>query len=122
MELRYLLLSLFVKKVENFFSSSNEGGKGQYYKDYININIKSKKLYPKCEEGTYVSPHLEYASGYATNASKNTKTSPVVIMCRVNPNFIRIPEGQGNKENIWITDGTRNTIRPYRILINKNNN
>ena len=29
---------------------------------------------------------------------------------------------QGNKENIWITDGTRNTIRPYRILINKNNN
>ena len=110
------------EKGGKFFSSSKEGAKGQVYQHSININIKSKKLYPKCGEGTYVSPHLEYASGYATNASKNTKTSPVVIMCRVNPNFIRIPEGQGNKENIWITDGTRNTIRPYRILINKNNN
>ena len=37
-------------------------------------------------------------------------------MCRVNPKEIRIPEGQ-DIEKIWVTDGTRNTIRPYRILV-----
>lgn len=42
-------------------------------------------------------------------------------MCRVNPNRIRIPQGIYEKEE-WITDGTRNTIRPYRILININKN
>ena len=40
-------------------------------------------------------------------------------MCRVNPNKIRIPQGEYEKKE-WITDGTRNTIRPYRILININ--
>ena len=38
-------------------------------------------------------------------------------MCRVNPNKVRIPNPK-----IWITDGTRNDIRPYRILINLKNN
>ena len=37
-------------------------------------------------------------------------------MCRVNPNKIRIPQGLYEK-NEWITDGTRESIRPYRILI-----
>ena len=35
-------------------------------------------------------------------------------MCRVNPNLIRIPEKYSKDE--WITDGTRNSIRPYRLL------
>ena len=38
-------------------------------------------------------------------------------MCRVNPNNVRIPHPR-----IWITDGTRNDIRPYRILIDLNKN
>ena len=37
-------------------------------------------------------------------------------MCRVNPNKIRIPKG-AYEEIDWITDGTRNTIRLYRILV-----
>ena len=37
-------------------------------------------------------------------------------MCRVNPSKIRIPKGQYEKDE-WITDGTRETIRPYRILV-----
>ena len=40
-------------------------------------------------------------------------------MCRVNPKKIRIPKGEFEK-NEYITDGTRNTIRPYRILVNLN--
>ena len=40
-------------------------------------------------------------------------------MCRVNPNQIRISETYS--ENEWITDGTKGTIRPYRLLYNLNN-
>ena len=94
-----------------FFSSYKDGGKGQKCKDYDNINILSKHLYPKCGEGTYCSPHLKYAEIY---------TKGVIIMCRVNPKLMRVPSGKYSRDE-WITDGTRNTIRPYRLLykINK---
>ena len=39
-------------------------------------------------------------------------------MCRINPNLLRIPQ---NNDNIWITNGKRDSIRPYRILIYKYN-
>ena len=103
------------KKGGKFYSTSKEGAKLQALKDNENINEKSKHLYPNCGEGTYVSPLLDYANGYA-----NSKL-PVVIMCRVNPKLIRIPKGKYEKKE-WITDGTRNSIRPYRILIKEKNN
>ena len=86
-----------------FYSTVEEGATGQHYKGYFNTNIKSKDSFPKCGIGAYASPYLEEANEYSTGA---------VIMCRVNPYKVRIPE-----ERIWITDGTRNSIRPYRILI-----
>jgi hypothetical protein len=104
------------EKGGKFYSTYKEGAKRQALKDKENINPKSKNLYPKCEEGTYVSPLLDYANYYA-----NSTKSPVVIMCRVNPELIRIPKGQYEKKE-WITDGTRNSIRPYRILIKEKNN
>ena len=99
------------KKGGKFYSTSKEGAKLQALKDNKNVNDKSKHLYPECGEGTYVSPLLDYANYYA-----NYSKSPVVIMCRVNPELIRIPKGKYEKKE-WITDGTRNSIRPYRILI-----
>ena len=92
-----------------FFSTIKEGATRQKCKDDINVNESSKGRYQKCGEGTYSSPHLEYAEGYGG----------VIIMCRVNPRLMRIPSKFGKIE--WITDGTRNTIRPYRIIyrINK---
>ena len=53
----------------------------------------------------------------------NITNNGVIIMCRINPSLIRIPKGQYQNDE-WITDGTRNTIRPYRLLykLNKNNN
>jgi hypothetical protein len=93
-----------------FFSTIKEAP-GQKCKDYLNVNEKSQKLYKICGEGAYVSPLLKYASGYGR----------VIIMCRVNPNKIRIPKGEFEKKE-YITDGTRNTIRPYRILLNINSN
>ena len=91
----------------------------------------SKLKYPICEEGAYCSPHLKYADDYA-HKSKNS----VIIMCRVNPslNFfhwqiidyiindkriIRIPKGKYQNDE-WITDGTKNSIRPYRLLYKLN--
>ena len=89
-----------------FFSTIKEGATGQKCKDYKNINVLSKEKFPICGEGTYCSPHLNYASGYS---------SGVIIMCRVNPYLIRVPKGIYAHDE-WITDGTRNTIRPYRLL------
>ena len=78
------------------------------------MNPKSQNIYKICKEGAYVSPLLDYAKGYAI-----LKSIPIVIQCRVDPNKIRKPKGYEKKE--WITDGTRNTVRPYRILIMVNN-
>ena len=95
------------KKDGKFFSTVDEGAKWQKCKDYINVNKKSQNLYKTCGEGAYVSPHLEYAAKYYKGA---------MIMCRVNPNKIRIPQGEYEKYE-YLTDGTRNTIRPYRLLV-----
>jgi hypothetical protein len=93
-----------------FFSTIAEGATGQKCKDCENINPKSKLKYQKCEEGAYCSPHLYYACKYA-----NITNNGVIIMCRVNPSLIRIPKGQFQNDE-WITDGTKNSIRPYRLL------
>ena len=95
-----------------FYSTSQEGAKGQKCKNMKNINPDSKNLYPICGEGTYCSPHLSYAKGYSGQGG-------VIIMCRVDPKLIRIPQGKYQNDE-WITDGTRNTIRPYRILYQLN--
>ena len=97
------------QKGEKFFSTVEEGATGQKCCDYINVNKYSQKEYYTCGEGTYVSPHLNISQSYSGG---------VIIMCRVNPKKMRIPQGYEDSE--WITDGTRNTIRPYRLLFNLN--
>lgn len=95
-----------------FFSSKEEGAHCQKCANRRNINPLSNKEYPICGEGAYCSPHLEYASKYYEG---------IILMCRVNPTKIRIPEGE-YKEDEWIVDGTKDSIRPYRILIKKDPN
>ena len=92
-----------------FFSTIKEGATGQKCKDFLNANDKSKSLYKICGEGAYASPLLEYANKYGG----------AIIMCRVNPKRIRIPQGKYEKKE-YITDGTKNSIRPYRILVDLN--
>ena len=104
-----------ISKEGKFFSTRAEGASGQKCEDDININPLSQEKYPICGEGTYCSPHLDYAYNYA----KYYKSKGIIIMCRVNPNQIRIPETFAKNE--WITDGTKGTIRPYRLLYNLNN-
>ena len=103
------------KKGGKFFSRKVEGeAERQKCENYQNMNPRNNNLFQKCGIGAYFSPSLDYANDYAEG-----KQSPVVIMCRVNPYKIRIPKGYETKE--WITDGTRNTVRPYRILVDLNN-
>ena len=93
-----------------FFSKFKEDDRRQKYYDIINVNKRSQKEHYTCGEGTYVSPFLDYYLPYKED---------LIIMCRVNPRKIRIP--QANKYYVGITDGTRNTIRPYRLLFKLNN-
>ena len=98
------------KKDGKFYSTVEEGAKQQKCSEMEDVNERSENYGKKCGEGAYASPHLEYASQYFKGA---------MIMCRVNPNKIRIPKGPYEKNEL-ITDGTRNTIRPYRLLVNIN--
>ena len=93
------------RKNGKFYSTRKEGGTRQKCEKLKNINKYSNQKYPKCGEGSYCSPKFKYAAQYYKG---------VIIMCRVNPNLIRIPEKFSKNE--WITDGTRNSIRPYRLL------
>ena len=103
------------KKGGKFFSRNIRGeAERQKCENYSNMNPRNKDKIKYCGVGAYFSPRLDYANGYAVG-----KESPVVIMCRVNPYKIRIPQGYEEKE--WITDGTRNTVRPYRILVDLDN-
>ena len=97
-----------------FFASRSEGGERQYYENYKNVNKFSNAQYPKCGEGAYCSPSLNVAEGYSEQ-----KSGDFVIMCRVNPKKLRIPEGIAGKKN-WLVDGTRNSIRPYRVICRLN--
>jgi len=92
-----------------FFSTIKEGAVRQKCKDCLNTNKKSQNLYKKCGEGAYASPLLNYANAFGG----------AIIMCRVNPKRIRTPLGEYEKKE-YITDGTKNSIRPYRILVDLN--
>ena len=92
-----------------FFSTIKEGEFGQICKDLLNTNKNSQKLYKICGEGTHCSPLLNNASEYGGT----------IIMCRVNPKRLRIPQRE-HEEKVYITDGTKNSIRPYRILVDLN--
>ena len=92
-----------------FISIIKEDEFGQKCKDLLNTNKNSQKLYKICGEGTHCSPLLNYAN----------KHGGAIIMCRVNPKRVRIPQGEYEKK-AYITDGTKNSIRPYRILVDLN--
>ena len=95
--------------IDKFWSTTKEGAGGQKCKEARNCNPLTMKEFPVCGEGAYCSPHLEYAQTYSGG---------VIFMCRVNPKKMRIPDN-GYKENEWIVDGTKNSIRPYRLLFQK---
>ena len=89
-------------------------GNRQAFKNDININKKSIFGEKVIGEGVYLTPFIKIADHYSApiNGYK------CVLMCRVNPNKIRVPQ---NEKKYWILNGNFNEIRPYRLLIKKIN-
>ena len=89
-------------------------GNRQAFKNDININKKSIFEEKVIGEGVYLTPFIKIADHYSApiNGYK------CVLMCRVNPNKIRVPQ---NEKKYWILNGNFNEIRPYRLLIKKIN-
>ena len=85
-------------------------GGGQAYSQSPDIRHPNKK----CGVGVYVTPNINVALTYAGSITLGNKIYKVVIMVRVNPKYIRVPE---NQQDYWILDGLSNQIRPYRLLL-----
>ena len=75
------------------------------------IDLRSQE---KCESGIYVYQDIEVAEHQASIIDVNGIRYKVLIMCRVNPNKIRIPQ---NFPKVWIVNQNSFEIRQYRILI-----
>ena len=107
----------------------NEGGfkpgNGQAYQSSKNINTR---YIPKDEEndhsklvgaGVYCSPDPEVMNTYAKNLNTkiNGKKYKIGFMMRVKPDKIRIAQ---NRPDYWVLDGTKEEMRPYRIMLKEN--
>ena len=56
------------------------------------------------------------AGKYAVTRNFKGKHYNIVFMCRVRKESIREPN-RGNLPKYWILDGSKDQVRPYRILI-----
>jgi hypothetical protein len=70
-------------------------------------------------QGAYFTPIIDEAARYAGSGDVLDKKYKVVFMCRVNKDKIREPD-RGNNAPYWILDGSKEQVRPYRILIKEN--
>ena len=81
------------------------------FKDEDNIgNLKQEK----CGKGIYLYQDIKIAEKQASIIDVDGIRYKILIMCRVNPNRIRIPK---NYPYIWILNSDSFEIRQYRILI-----
>lgn len=67
-----------------------------------------------CGNGVYVTPNINVAHSYAGFLPLGTKIYNIIIMVRVNTNYIREAE---TAQDYWIVDSDSNQLRPYRLLI-----
>ena len=87
-------------------------GKRQFYYDSPDIRHPGRN----CGFGAYFTPSIDEAGSYAGTGNFNGKRYKIVFMCRVRKENIREPN-RNNQPKYWILDGTKNEVRPYRILI-----
>ena len=105
------------------YKSSAEGG-GQAYSNYKNDNPryrcdnKEKDYSNLIGDGVYCSPDPqvmeEYAAQAYTKANNKGKEYLIGFMMRVKPDKIRY---SNSEKNYWVLDGTKDEMRPYRIMI-----
>ena len=91
-------------------------GGGQAYADYTDTRHPPNK----CGQGAYFTPIINEAAKYAGVGEAGGKRYKLVFMCRVNRDKIREPD-RGGAPRYWILNGTKEEVRPYRILIKETN-
>jgi hypothetical protein len=99
-----------VKKIAGLIYKTNfKKGDNQFHKDHDDINHPGKKV----GQGVYCSPKIETAEEYSGECKINDNLYKVVLMTRVKKSAIRTCE---DAKDYWVVDGTKDEIRPYRIL------
>ena len=105
--------------IDSIVKNNLRQGVNQQYCLTENINVETQKLYPKCGKGVYVTPRISTAQAYAGILNIDGKGYFTVLQFRVNPLHLRIAKG---KTDYWICEGSRNGVRPYRLLIKEKGN
>ena len=109
---------------EIFYKGFQFTKRGQAYKAYKNDNPKYRCKDKQNDhsqlvgEGVYCSPDpkvMEEYAGYASKkANANGKNYLMGFMMRVKPDKIRY---SNSKYNYWVLNGTKDEMRPYRIMV-----
>ena len=76
-------------------------GPGQQERNMNNINSLNNYLYPKCGEGVYFAQNINQAASYTSTIRYNCKNYQVVLMCRINPNVVKI-SFQGHEKDYYL--------------------
>ena len=106
-------LNSYILDIRNLYSESifnNEDDKRSGFLGFIR---------KKCGKGVCLFQDPKYAECSAGIIKLNDIEYKMLLMCRVNPTKIRQPT---QYDNFWILNPASNEIRPYRILLKRNNN
>ena len=107
---RHLLNSDKVKDITGkIYKTQFKIGDINAHEDHDDINHPGKKV----GKGVYCTPHIEIAEEYSGICNINGKSYKTVLMTRVKQSAIRTCE---DEKDYWVVDGTKDEIRPYRIL------
>ena len=103
------------KLIANLCSNNTmNDNKDTFYNIFANeINIRSEN-YELCGDGIYLFQDINIAENQASIIQVDKVAYKILIMCRVNPNKIRIPK---SFPNIWILNPNSFEIRQYIVLI-----
>ena len=96
-------------------------GPRQQYMDSYNKNPLTYFSYMCCEKGAYFTPDINDAQSYTGIINYNQYNLRIVFMCRINPIRVKIAD-IGEYREYWLTNGTTDEVRPYRILFKFENN
>ena len=96
-------------------------GPGQMYEKVNNTNPLSYYNHMWGDKGAYFTPDINEAERYTGIIKYNEYNLRIVFMCRINPQRVRTVDIGGNRE-YWITNGTTDEVRPYKILFKFENN
>ena len=104
-----------VKDITGRIISDNfKSGSGQVHKCCDDKYHPGKKV----GTGVYCTPNIKTAEEYSGVSEINGHTYKTVLMVRVRPDAIRCCSCACAKD-YWVTNGTNDEIRPYRILYKK---